>query len=185
MNKEESNKKKEINFLLDNEEKKKQEALKRIKERKLIADRWVQEAKVESKAKNTKNKAKHIQFSAWLDQEIKEIEKESSVVSGDCLSIVYEQLDEKYSDEQIAIACGYFDRKENGTKIARVADYLDACAEAKEERLLKQKGSQKSIHEKGVDPANSLEEKPERNKYAGHIHLADLFWTHACALGDE
>ena len=39
------------------EEKKKQEALKRIKERKLIADRWVQEANEEAKANNTKKYA--------------------------------------------------------------------------------------------------------------------------------
>ena len=39
------------------EEKKKQEALKRIKERKLIADRLVQEANEEAKANNTKKYA--------------------------------------------------------------------------------------------------------------------------------
>ena len=47
-------------------------------------------------------------------------------VKGKYLATVDLQLTGKYSDEEIALACGYYETKDNGRKVASIKNYLEA-----------------------------------------------------------
>ena len=56
----------------------------------------------------------------------KEKDLKKGLVKGKYLASVDRKLTGKYSDEEIAIACGYYETKDNGGKVACIDTYLEA-----------------------------------------------------------
>ena len=60
-------------------------------------------------------------------------ERKDFLVKGKYLATVDRKLTGKYSDEEIAISCGYYEMKDNGEQVASVESYLEARAMAREQ----------------------------------------------------